>query len=90
MKFIKDHSADEINLMIADEMKNLDDTEMKVMMKEGKIITKRLWNDLDEFEINALQIKINAKIKTLKNEEKKVRNIIDCLKKIKDSIVRSL
>ena len=76
--------------MIADEMKNLDDTEMKVMMKEGKIITKRLWNDLDEFEINALQIKINAEIKTLKNEEKKVRNIIDCLKKIKDSIVRSL
>ena len=90
MKFIKDHSADEINLMIADEIKNLDDTEMKVMMKEGKIITKRLWNDLDGFEINALQIKIHAEIKTLKNEEKKVKNIIDCLKKIKDSIVRSL
>ena len=89
MKLI-DHSIDEINLMIAHEMKNFDDTEMKVMMKEGNIITKRLWNDLDEFEINALQIKINAEIKTLKNEEKKVRNIIDCLKKIKDSIVRSL
>ena len=56
MKLI-DHSIDEINLMIAHEMKNFDDTEMKVMMKEGNIITKRLWNDLDEFQINALQIK---------------------------------
>ena len=80
MKLITDNTTDEINLMITDEMKNLDDIEMKTMMKERKIIIKRLWNDLDEFEMNELEIKINAQIEILKNEEKKIRNIIDCLK----------
>ena len=80
MKLITDNTTDEINLMITDEMKNLDDIEMKTMMKERKIIIKRLWNDLDEFEMNELEIKINAQIEILKNEEKKIRNIKDCLK----------
>ena len=80
MKLIIDNATDEINLMITDDMKNLDDIEMEIMMKERKIIKKRLWNDLDEFEINELEIKINAEIEILKNEEKKIRNIIDCLK----------
>ena len=31
--------------------------------------------------MNALEIKINAEIEILKNEEKKIRNIIDCFKK---------
>ena len=53
-KLIIDHAIDETNLMIADEMKNLDETEMK----EGKVIIKRLWNDLDEIEINALEKKM--------------------------------
>ena len=87
MKLTKDYSIDEINLMIADEMENLADTEMKVMMKERNIITKRLWNDLVGFEINPLQLKINTEIEILKNEEKKVRNIIDCLKKSKAQLL---
>ena len=43
--------------MIADEMKNLDDIEMKIIMKEGKIRLERITNSLDEFEMNALEIK---------------------------------
>ena len=33
--------------------------------------------------MNALEIKINAEIEILKNEENKIRNIIGCLKKSK-------
>ena len=80
MKLVIDKAIDEINLLIADEVKNLDDIGMKIMMKEGKMIIKRLRNDSDEFEMNGLEIKINAEIEILRNEEKKIRNIIDCLK----------
>ena len=84
MKLISDNAIDELNVMIADEMKNLDGIEMKIMMEEGKIRLERIkMNSLDEFEMNALEIKINAEIEIIKNEEKKIRNIIDCLKKIK-------
>ena len=38
-------------------MKNLDVVEMKIMMQEGKIIIRTLWNDLSEFEMNELEIK---------------------------------
>ena len=38
-------------------MKNLDDIEMKIIMKEGKIRLERITNSLDEFEMNALEIK---------------------------------
>ena len=44
-------------------------------------------NSLDEFEMNALEIKINAEIEIIKNEEKKIRNIIDCLKKSKPELL---
>ena len=80
MKLIIDKAIDEINLTIADEMKNRDDIGMKIMMKVGKMIIKRLRNDSDEFEMNGLEIQINAEIEILRNEEKKIRSIIDCLK----------
>ena len=57
-------------------MNNLDDTEMKIMMQEGKIRFERLVNSLDKFEMNALEMKINAEIEMLKNKEKKIRNMI--------------
>ena len=41
MKLISDNAIDELNVMIADEMKNLDDIEMKIMMEEGKIRLER-------------------------------------------------
>ena len=53
---------------------------MKIMMQGGKIRFERKKNGLDELEINALEIKINAEIEILKNPKKKIRNIIDCLK----------
>ena len=46
MKLILDKGIDKIDLMIADEMKHRNDIEMKLMMEEGKIRVKRLWNDL--------------------------------------------
>ena len=49
-------------------------------MQGGKIRFERKKNSLDELEINALEIKINAEIGILKNQKKKIRNIIDCLK----------
>ena len=52
IKSILDKAIDEIDSIIANEMKNLDRTEMKIRMQEGKIIIKRLWNNLDEFEMN--------------------------------------
>ena len=48
-----------------------------------------LKKSLDELEMNVVKIKINDKIEILKkklklkNEEKKIKNIIGCLKKIK-------
>ena len=52
-------------------------------MQEGKIKSERIRNSLNEFEINELEIKINAEIKILENEEKKTRCVIDYLKKSK-------
>ena len=52
---------------------------MKIMTHKGKARLERTNNSLDEFEIIAL--KLNAEIEILKNEEKKIRNTIDCFKK---------
>ena len=54
--------------MVSDEMKNLDDIGIQIMMKEGKIIIKRLRNDLSEFEMNELEIEIHTEIEILKSE----------------------
>ena len=64
-------------------MKNIDDTETKIMIEERKIIIKRLCKNLDEFKMYELEIKLNAEIKILKDEENKIRNIINLLKKLK-------
>ena len=42
MKLILDKATDEINSITANEMKNLDDIEMKIMMQEGKIRFERI------------------------------------------------
>ena len=81
MKLILDNAIGDLNLVIKDEIKNLSDLETKVIMKEWKIIFERIKNGLNEFEINELEMKINAEIKILENEEKKIRNVIDCFKK---------
>ena len=62
MKLILDKAINEINSIMADEIKNLDDIEMKIMMQEGKIRLERIKNSLVEFEMNALEIKINNEI----------------------------
>ena len=62
MKLIIDKAINEINLMIEDEIKKFDDVETKIMM-EGKWMTiKKLWKNLEEFEINILETKINAEM----------------------------
>ena len=46
MKLIIDKAIDEIKLMIEDEMKNMDDIETKTMVKEKRVVMKRLWKSL--------------------------------------------
>ena len=48
---------------------------------------ERIKNSLNEFEINELEIKINAETKILNNEEKKIRCVIDYLKKSKSELL---
>ena len=62
MKLILDKAIDEINSIMADEIKNLDDIEMKIMVQEGKIRLERIKYSLAEFEMNALEIKKNNEI----------------------------
>ena len=57
MKLILDNAIDDINLITADEKKNLDDTEMNKMMQEGKVKFERIKKSLDEFEMNELEKK---------------------------------
>ena len=89
MKLILDNGIGELNLMIADEMKNLDGIEIKIMMQEGKIRLGRIKNRRIKFrfKMNALEMKINVEIEILKNEEKKIRHIKDCAKKSKAELL---
>ena len=57
MKLILDNAIDDIDLITANEMKNLDDTEMNKMMQEGKVKFERIKKSLDEFEMNELEKK---------------------------------
>ena len=59
MKLIIDKAIDEIKLMIEDEMKNIDDIETKTMVKEKRVVMKRPWKSLQEFEMNESEIKTN-------------------------------
>ena len=76
VKLILENAIGELNLMIAHEMENLDDTEMKIMMQDGKIRFQRIKNSLDEFEMNEKEPNV-----------KKIKNIIDCLKKTKPELL---
>ena len=49
MKLILGSAIGELNLMIEDEIKNLDDIEIKIMMQEGNIRLERVKNSLYEF-----------------------------------------
>ena len=44
-------------------------------MLGGKINIKRIRNDLDEFEMNELEAKVNAEIKILEKKENRTRKI---------------
>ena len=44
---------------------------MKIMMQGGKIRFERIKNSLDKFEMNGLEIKINAEIEILENEKRR-------------------
>lgn len=46
-----------------------------------KIKIKKLWNDLDEYEMNKLEAKVNTEIEILKKKENKVRKIIKDIEK---------
>ena len=59
MKLIIDKAIDEIKLMIENEMKNIDDIETKTMVKEKRVVMKRPWKSLQEFEMNESEIKTN-------------------------------
>ena len=49
-------------------IKNLKEIEMKLLMLEQKVKIKKIWNNLDEFEMNELEAKVNAEIKILANK----------------------
>ena len=66
-RLILDNAIGDLNLEIKDKIKNLNDIEMKIMMQERTIIFERM----NEFEINELEIKINAEIKILENKKKR-------------------
>ena len=70
IKLVIYKAIDEIYLIVSDEMKNLDDIETQIMIKDGKIILKRLWNDLSEFEMTKLEKEINAEIEISKKRRK--------------------
>ena len=94
IKLVIYKAIDEIYLIVSDEMKNLDDIETQIMIKDGKIILKRLWNDLSEFEMTKLEKEINAEIeisKKRRKEDNKYNLIVFRLfKKVKAWIIRSL
>ena len=70
-RLILDNAIVDLNLEIKAKIKNLNDIEMKIMMQERTIMFERIKNSLNEFEINELEIKINAEIKILENEKKR-------------------
>ena len=85
MKLLIDKA--EINLMMGDKMRSLDDIETKLMIKERWVVINRVWKNLEEFEINRLEIKVSAEIEISIDEENKIINKIDCLKKSKSELL---
>ena len=50
---------------------------------ERKINIKRIWNNLDEFEMNELVAKLNADIEILRERKKQVNKNIKNIEKLK-------
>ena len=48
---------------------------MEMSMLEKKLNIKKMWNNLDEFEMNELVAKLNTEIEILEEREKQARKI---------------
>ena len=48
---------------------------MEMSILEGKLNIKKMWNNLDEFEMNGLVAKLNTEIEILEEREKQARKI---------------
>ena len=48
---------------------------MEMSMLEGKLNIKKMWNNLDEFDLNELVAKLNTEIEILEEREKQARKI---------------
>ena len=55
---------EELKTMKTDKIKNLEEIEMEVWLLERRIKIRKLWNDLDDFEIGRAKIKKLKKKKT--------------------------
>ena len=58
------------------QIKNLEETEMEIVILKGKIVIERIKNNLDEFEMKELELEAEAEIDALKNFEKPIRKRI--------------
>ena len=63
--------------------KSQEKIEMEIVMLNGRINIKRIWNDLDKFEMNKLEAKQNAEIEILEEREKQARKNIKKHRNIK-------
>ena len=57
------------------------------MMLIGKIKMSKLWNKLDEFELNDLETKLKEEIEILNDKEKVIKNAIPIYKKSKSKLI---
>ena len=64
----KGQSKNELNLIVANEITTLNDKRTEILIKK-RIDHERLKKNLDEFELNVLEIKLNAEMKILENKE---------------------
>ena len=64
----KGQSENELNLIVANEITTLNDKRTEILIKK-RIDHERLKKNLDEFELNVLEIKLNAEMKILENKE---------------------
>ena len=58
------------------QIKNLEETEMEIVILKGKIVIERIKNNLDEFEMKELELEAEAEIDALKIFEKPIRKRI--------------
>ena len=66
--------------MKTNEIKNLEEIEMKILLLKKKKEFERMRNSLDGFEMNESEENVNAEIKILINNKDKVRKLIKDIK----------